>query len=168
MWRILSCSVILRSTSLQYLMLVLIISSLDLSVCEYADVEFLFSFGETSANTLDMKYFLHINAKLFDALSMVTMTNFRWSSSKCLLTSESFSTGFVCFGLIFCLSSVQGSCRTSKILKTLKTLKSDQVTLKTLKIKYFSMENFENLEIRVYYREAFQQYFQFSFLQCQI
>ena len=53
-------------------MLVLIISSFDFSVCEYIDVEFLSSFGETSANILDMQYFLHINAKLFDGLSMVT------------------------------------------------------------------------------------------------
>ena len=56
----------------------------------------------------------------------------------------------------------QGSCQ------TLKTLKSDQVALKTLKIKYFLMENLESLEMRVYYRETFQQCFQFSFLQYQI
>ena len=48
--------------------------------------------------------------------------------------------------------SGQGGCR------TLKTLKSDQVVLKTLKNKYFSVENLENLEMRVYYRESFQQY----------
>ena len=38
----------------QYLMWVLIISFLDFSACEYADAEFLFSFGETSANSLEI------------------------------------------------------------------------------------------------------------------
>ena len=57
-------------------MLVSISSSLDFCVCEYVDLEFLFLFGETSANSLEMKYFLHIYAKLFDALSMVTLKNF--------------------------------------------------------------------------------------------
>ena len=49
------------------------------------------------------------------------------------------------------LINKQGGCRT---LKTFKTLKSDQVALKTLKNKYFSVENLENLEMRVYYRES--------------
>ena len=51
MGRVLSCSVILRSNVLQYLMLVSLSSSLDFSVCEY-DFEFLFLFVGTSANSL--------------------------------------------------------------------------------------------------------------------
>ena len=35
-------------------MLVLTISSLDFSICEYVDVELLFLFGENSATTLEM------------------------------------------------------------------------------------------------------------------
>ena len=77
------------------------ISSLDFSVCENIDVEFLFWFGETSANSLEMWYSLHLNAKLFDTLSMVAITNFRWGSYRYVLTSLSLSTGFVCLGLIF-------------------------------------------------------------------
>ena len=38
------------------------------------------------------------------AFSMVTTTNFSWSSSRSFLTYWSLSTGFVCLGLIFCLS----------------------------------------------------------------
>ena len=53
MGRVLSCSVILRSNFLRHLMLVLI-SSLDFSGCEYIDVEFLFLFGEISTNCLEM------------------------------------------------------------------------------------------------------------------
>ena len=68
--------VILKSNFLQNLMLVLIRSSLDIRVCEYASVEFLFLFGEDSAHKLEMEYFLHVNAKLFDALSKATITNF--------------------------------------------------------------------------------------------
>ena len=47
MGRALSCSVILNSNFLHYLMLVLVSSSFDFRVCEYVDVEFLFLFGET-------------------------------------------------------------------------------------------------------------------------
>ena len=32
-------------------------------VCEYADADFLFLFGEMSTNCLEMQYFLHINIK---------------------------------------------------------------------------------------------------------
>ena len=46
-------------------------------VCAYVDVECLFLFGETSSASLEIKYFLHVNATLFDDLSMVTITNFR-------------------------------------------------------------------------------------------
>ena len=92
MGRVLSCSVILRPNFLQYFMLVLMILSLDSCVCEY--VEFLFLFGDTSANTLEMQYFLHINTNLFDALSEVIITNFPWISSRCFLTSGWLSTGF--------------------------------------------------------------------------
>ena len=52
------------------------IFSLDFSVCEYVDVKFLFLFGETSANSLEVKHFIRISAKLFDALLMMTLTNF--------------------------------------------------------------------------------------------
>ena len=45
--------------------------------CESVDVEFLFPFRVTSAKTLKMQYFLHINTKLSDALSMVTIKNFQ-------------------------------------------------------------------------------------------
>ena len=75
------------------------------------------------------------------------------------------SRNFKCIFKYVCFALYQGSCGT---LKTLKTLKSDQVPLKTLKIKYILMINLENLEIRVYYRESFQQCFQFSFLQYKI
>ena len=54
MGRVLSYFVILKSSILQYLMLVSINSSIDFCVCEYADVEFLFLFGEPSANSLEM------------------------------------------------------------------------------------------------------------------
>ena len=54
MVRVLLYSVILRSIFLHLLMLVLIISFLDFSVCEYVDVGLLFLFGETSATTLEM------------------------------------------------------------------------------------------------------------------
>ena len=57
-------------------MFVLMIFSLDFSVCEYVDVKFLFLFGETSANSLEVKHFIRISAKLFDALLMMTLTNF--------------------------------------------------------------------------------------------
>ena len=82
------------------------IFSLDFSVCEYVGVEFLFLFGETSANSLEMWYFLQINAKIFYVLSMLTVTNFRCSSSRCFLTYESPSHGFVCLDIFFCLCSV--------------------------------------------------------------
>ena len=49
-----------------------------------------------------MKDFPHINAKLFDALSRVTIINFRWSSSRFFL----YLSHSVCLGLIFCLSYV--------------------------------------------------------------
>ena len=68
-------------------MSVLLISSLDFCVCEDINVEFLFLLGETSTNSLKMYYFRHVNAKLFDALTMVTITNCKWSSSRCFLTS---------------------------------------------------------------------------------
>ena len=54
MGRVLSCSVNLRLGVLEYLMLVLRVSSLDFCVCEYDDVEFSFLFGETSANCFEM------------------------------------------------------------------------------------------------------------------
>ena len=54
MVRVLLYSVILRSIFLHLLMLVLIISFLDFSVCEYVDVGLLFLFGETSPTTLEM------------------------------------------------------------------------------------------------------------------
>ena len=60
-------------------------------------------------------YFLHKNSKLVHALSMVTITNFRWSSFRCFLTSGSLSTGFACLGLIFCLSSVMFSFTISSL-----------------------------------------------------
>ena len=58
-------------------MLVSITSSLDFRVCEYVEVEFLLLFGEASASSVEMQYFLHINANLFDVLSMVAIANFR-------------------------------------------------------------------------------------------
>ena len=52
-------------------------SSFDSCVREYFDVEVLFLFEETSDNSsLEMQYFLHINAKLYESLSMTTKTNF--------------------------------------------------------------------------------------------
>ena len=58
-------------------MLVSITSSLDFCVCEYVEVEFLLLFGEAAANSVEMQYFLHINANLFDVLSMGAIANFR-------------------------------------------------------------------------------------------
>ena len=56
--RALSCSVIFRSIFLQYLKLILIISSFDFCVCEYVvDMEFLFLFGESSANSYEIAIF---------------------------------------------------------------------------------------------------------------
>ena len=54
LWEEFCLTVILRSNFLQYLMLVLINSSLYICVCEYINVEFSFLFGETSANSLEM------------------------------------------------------------------------------------------------------------------
>ena len=51
---VLSCSVILRSILLQYLVLVSINSSLDFCVCKYGDVEFLLLFEVTSVNIFKM------------------------------------------------------------------------------------------------------------------
>ena len=48
---------LLMSNLLQYLMLVPTGSFLDVWVCEYVDVEFLFIFGEPSANRLEKWYF---------------------------------------------------------------------------------------------------------------
>ena len=109
MGRVLSCLVILTSSFLQYLMLVSISSFFDFCVCKYVCVEFLFLFRETSVNSLEMLHILHINAKFFHALSMVTITNFHFNNEVLpgvFLTSGSLSTGFVCVGLISCLSSV--------------------------------------------------------------
>ena len=69
-------------------MLNLIISTSAVCVCKYVDAE-IFLFEKTSANSLEMYYFLHINTKLFVVLSMVIITNFRRHS----LTSVSLSTG---------------------------------------------------------------------------
>ena len=54
MGKVLSCSVILKSNFLQYLIIVSIIFSLEYCVFDYVDDNFLFLFGETSANSLDM------------------------------------------------------------------------------------------------------------------
>ena len=101
MEKVLSCLVILWSYFLQYLMLLSITFSLDFWVCEYVDAEFLILSGKTSANSLETYYFLHINAKLFDVLSMLAVTKFRWRFSRCFLTSGSLSTSFVCLDFIF-------------------------------------------------------------------
>ena len=69
-------------------MLNLIISTSAGCVCKYVDAEILKK-KKTSANSLEMYYFLHINTKLFVVLSMVIITNFRRHS----LTSVSLSTG---------------------------------------------------------------------------
>ena len=87
--KVLSWSVILRSNFLQYLMVALINFSWEFCFCEYVDAESLFVFRETSVNSLEMQHFPHKNKKLFDALSMVTITNFQRSSTRCLLTSGS-------------------------------------------------------------------------------
>ena len=46
--------VTVESNFLHYLMLVSVSSSLGFCVCRYFDVEFLFSFGENYANSLEM------------------------------------------------------------------------------------------------------------------
>ena len=55
---------------------------------------------------MELEYFLHINEKLLIVLSMATITNFQRGSSRCLLTSGTLSAGFICLGLIFCLSYI--------------------------------------------------------------
>ena len=62
MGRALSCSVILRLKF--FAVFDISFNKFPLSVCEYVDAEFLFLFGETSANSLKIKYFLHINAMI--------------------------------------------------------------------------------------------------------
>ena len=57
------------------MLVVLITSSLDFFICEYVAVDF-FLFGEMIANSLYIKHFLHIHSKLYDVLSMVTITIF--------------------------------------------------------------------------------------------
>ena len=52
--KVLPCSASLRASFLQYLMLVLKISSLDFYICKYVNNDFLFLFEETSANSLEM------------------------------------------------------------------------------------------------------------------
>lgn len=80
MERALTCSVILRSiffvvsdVSLNSFLLVLVSknSLLDFWAWKYVDIEFLPFFRETSANSSEMQYFLHINAKLFDVCKFV-------------------------------------------------------------------------------------------------
>ena len=61
MGRVLSCSVILMSRFLQYLMLVSISFSLEFCVCEYVNVKFIFILGETSANSTARKMKFSIN-----------------------------------------------------------------------------------------------------------
>ena len=96
------------SVSLSYLCVKLFkVFDVNFGVCEHVDVECLFLFGDTSSTSLEIKYFLHVNAKLFDALSMVTTTNFWWSSSRSFLTPGSLITGFVCLALTFCFHGLE-------------------------------------------------------------
>ena len=77
MRRVLSCSVILRSNVLQYLMLVSKRSFLDLCFCEYIHVEFVvFLLGETSVNSLENQYFLHKHAETVSCFINVDSNNF--------------------------------------------------------------------------------------------
>ena len=67
---------------------------MDFYVCEYVDFEFLFLFDETFAISLKMSYFLHINAKLFDTLSVAKIKHLGSSFSRHL--GYSVLVGFGC------------------------------------------------------------------------
>ena len=57
--------------------------------------------GSTSAESLEVQYFLQMKAKSIAVPSMVTRAKRLWSACRCDLTLGSHTTGFVCLGWMF-------------------------------------------------------------------